>query len=56
MVTTPTQSGHRTRLIGLLAQKIFSGLYATKDKDEAKTLIRGLPKEKTREKMPSQQP
>jgi hypothetical protein len=47
---------YRTRLIGLLAQKIFSGLYATKDKDEAQALTTGLFKEITREKIASQQP
>jgi hypothetical protein len=35
MVTTPTRSGYRTRLTGLLAQKYFSGLYAAKDRGEA---------------------
>jgi hypothetical protein len=42
MVTAPMQSGYRTRLIGLLAQKSFSGLYVTKDNDEAQALTRGF--------------
>jgi len=56
MVTTPTWSGHRTRLIGLLAQKFLPDLYAAKDRDETQALTRGLSKEKTRERMTSQWP
>jgi hypothetical protein len=36
--------------------KFFLGLYAAKDRDEAQALTRGLSKEKTREKIASQQP
>jgi len=53
---SPLLVEYRTRLIGLLTQKIFSGVYATKDKDETQALSGGLSKEKTREKMASQQP
>jgi hypothetical protein len=56
MVTTPTRSGHRTRLIGLLAQKFFSGLYVAKDKNETQALARGLSKGKAREKIACQRP
>jgi hypothetical protein len=56
MVTTLTRSGYRTRLIGLLAQKFFPGLYAAKDRDETQALTKGLSKEKTRESIASQQP
>jgi hypothetical protein len=56
MVTTPTRSGYRTRLTGLLAQKFFLGLYAAKDRDETQALTNGLSKEKTRERIASQQP
>jgi len=47
---------YRTRLTGLLAQKISPGLYAAKDKDEPQALTRGLSKGKIREMMASQQP
>jgi hypothetical protein len=53
---SPLRMEYRTRLIGLLAQKIFLGLYATKDKDETQALTKGLSKGKTREKIASQQP
>jgi hypothetical protein len=53
---SPLRVEYRTRLIGLLAQKIFSGLYAAKGKDEVQALTRGLSKGKTREKIASQQP
>ena len=45
MVTTPMRSEYRTRLIGLLAQKIFAGLYAAKDRDETQALSKALSKE-----------
>ena len=36
--------------------KIFPGLYAAKDRDETQALTKGLSKEKTRERIASQQP
>ena len=36
--------------------KFFPGLYVAKDKDEGQALTKGLLKEKTREKITSQQP
>jgi len=53
---SPLHVEYRTRLIGSLAQKYFSGLYAAKDRDETQALTRGLSKGKTREKIASQQP
>jgi hypothetical protein len=38
------------------SKKFFPALYAAKDKDETQALTRGLFKEKTREKIASQQP
>ena len=56
MVTTPSHSGYRTRLIGLLARKYSPGaFYAAKDADEAQALTRGLSKVGTRVKAASQQ-
>jgi hypothetical protein len=37
-------------------KKFFQGLYAAKDKDETQALTKALLKEKTREKIASQQP
>jgi len=37
-------------------KKFFSGLYAAKDRDETQALTKGLYKERTREKIASQQP
>ncbi len=57
MVTTPTRSGHRTRLTGLLAQNSFlPGLYVAKDRDEAQALTKALSKEKARVRIASQRP
>ncbi len=56
MVTTPTWSGHRTRLIGLLAPKIFPAFYAPNDRDEPQALTKGLFKEETRDRITSQRP
>jgi len=53
---SPLHLEYRTRLIGLLAQKIFSTLYVVKDKDETPALSRALFKEKIRGKITSQQP
>ena len=53
---SPLHMEYRTRLIGLLAQNFFPGLYAAKDRDETQALTRGLSKEKIREKIASQQP
>jgi len=53
---SPLHVEYRTRLTGLLAQKISPGLYAAKDKDEPQALTRGLSKGKIREMMASQQP
>jgi len=53
---SPLYMEYRTRLTGLLAQKFFPGLYAAKDRDEPQALTRGLYKEKTRERIASQQP
>jgi len=36
--------------------KFFPGLYAAKDRDETQALTKGLSKEKTRERIASQQP
>ena len=45
-------SEYRTRLIGLLALKIFfTALYMSKDKSETEALIKGLSKAKTRQKV-----
>jgi hypothetical protein len=56
MVTTPTWSGHRTRLIGLLAPKFLPVLCVAKDRDEAQALTKGLSKEKARVRIASQRP
>ena len=55
--------GHRPDSVGVQNSayrfthpKFFSGLYVAKGKDEAQALTRGLSKEKTREKIASQQP
>ena len=56
MVTTPTLSGYRTRLTGLLAQKFFSHLYVADDRDETQALTKGLCEERTRERITSQRP
>jgi hypothetical protein len=53
---SPLHVEYRTRLIGLLAQIFFPGLYATKDRDETQALTKGLSKEKTRERIASQRP
>jgi len=42
MVTTPMHSEYRTRLIGLLAPKIFTGLYTAKDRCETQALSKAL--------------
>jgi hypothetical protein len=54
MVTTPC--GVQNSAYRFTCPKIFSDSYTTKDKDETQALIRGLSKEKTREKIASQQP
>jgi len=53
---SPLNVEYRTRLIGLLAQKISSTLYAVKDKDETPALTKALFKERARGKITSQQP
>ena len=53
MVTTPTLSGYRTRLTGLLAQKFFPHLYVADDRDETQALTKGLSEERTRERITS---
>ncbi len=56
MVTTPTLSGYRTRLTGLLAQKFFPETNAANDRDEPQALIKGLSEERTRARTTSQRP
>jgi len=54
MVTAPC--GVQNSAYRFTRPKIFSALYAAKDRDETQALIRGLSKGKTKEKMASQQP
>ncbi len=56
MVTTPTLSGYRTRLTGLLAQKFFPETNAANDRDEPQALTKGLSEERTRARTTSQRP